>query len=108
MRVFCRRILIVIASVIVSFYSCGAANAFNGDVESFLKYSAVNEMQFYYPFKCDDNEGGKKTCIVPTGDQITWIGDSYSVGAKSIIEQSFSRISFGCVRSLRFFRFQPI
>ncbi|MBR3138675.1 hypothetical protein IKG38_01505 [Candidatus Saccharibacteria bacterium] len=95
MRVFCRRILIVIASVIVSFYSCGAANAFNGDVESFLKYSAVNEMQFYYPFKCDDNEGGKKTCIVPTGDQITWIGDSYSVGAKSIIEQSFSRISFG-------------
>ena len=30
-----------------------------------------------------------------TGDKITWIGDSYSVGAHSIIEEKFSGISFG-------------
>ena len=36
-----------------------------------------------------------QTCTTPSGSQITWIGDSYSVGAESIIKQKLSGIDFG-------------
>ena len=40
------------------------------------------------------NETGSPNCSI-TGEDITWIGDSYSTGAQSIIEREFPGISFG-------------
>ena len=44
-------------------------------------FNAQNNIIMYE----DDCEESEKTgtCVAPTGDQITWIGDSYSVGAES-------------------------
>lgn len=53
---------------------------------------AQNNILYYDPTACMENSVNSAP---PTGDQITWIGDSYSVGAKSIIEEKFSGIEFG-------------
>ena len=56
-----------------------------------LDFFSNNNIFYYDPNACQDN----KKCVPPTGDQITWIGDSYSVGAKDKIESKLSGISFG-------------
>ena len=52
-----------------------------------------NNILYYDPMGCPDDS--ISTISRPTGDQITWIGDSYSTGAKSIIESKFPGITFG-------------
>ena len=59
----------------------------------------MNDIVFYNPESCPDGasggSGGVNNCTAVTGDQITWIGDSYSVGARSVIESKLPGISFG-------------
>lgn len=59
---------------------------------STLQDYAQNNILYYDP--CGDEES-EQTCIKPEGDQITWIGDSYSVGAQPIIEAKLPGITFG-------------
>lgn len=61
--------------------------------ESQLEEFAQNNILFYDP--SEDNCDPDQHCSLPTGSQITWIGDSYSTGAQSVIEKKFSGISFG-------------
>ena len=56
-----------------------------------LLFFANSGIYYYDPDACKDG----RRCVAPTGDQITWIGDSYSVGAKSKIEEKLPGISFG-------------
>ena len=59
--------------------------------ESTLDFFAQNNIFYYDPNACEENTN----CVMPTGGQITWIGDSYSVEARSEIEEKFPGISFG-------------
>ncbi len=66
--------------------------------EESVRMHTNNDVQMHN--ECEgsgDDEGSSSggTCTMPSGDQITWIGDSYSVGAQSIIEEEFSGITFG-------------
>ena len=56
-------------------------------VESFTNYNGIDY----------GGSGGSSSSSSepPSGEDITWIGDSYSVGAHSIIEEKFPGISFG-------------
>ena len=62
----------------------------------------INDMLFYgnsgiyYYWPCDRvGSGGMNNCTEITGANVTWIGDSYSTGAKSEIESVLPGISFG-------------
>lgn len=90
---FARKIGVVIVAILVGTAPCNLAFA-EIKVSDFEEEWAQNDILFYNPAECTEG-GGNKTCVLPTGDQITWIGDSYSVGAQSIIEAEFSGISFG-------------
>jgi len=57
-----------------------------------LQEFAQNNILYYDPTACLVNS---VSSVPPTGDQITWIGDSYSVAAQAIIEEKFPGISFG-------------
>lgn len=72
-----------------------SSGVFATKVDDFIDEYSQNDILYYDPSECVDGEGNNKTCVLPTGDQITWIGDSYSVGAKTEIEAEFSGISFG-------------
>ena len=57
---------------------------------------AQNNIIFYDPDGGSDDcnyDGG--TCSGPAGNQITWIGDSYSVEALSIIHEKLSGVDLG-------------
>lgn len=64
------------------------------DESDYIKYSE-NDINKYDRCEGTDDDESERKCVVPSGDQITWIGDSYSVGAQSIIESEFPGISFG-------------
>lgn len=64
--------------------------------EATLDMFAENNIMFYDPDEADIKGCNPSNYSTkPTGNQITWIGDSYSVGAKSIIEKKLSGIDFG-------------
>ncbi len=56
--------------------------------EGTLNFYAQNNILFYDPSNCESPQP-------ISGNQITWIGDSYSVGAQSIIEKTFPGIELG-------------
>ena len=64
--------------------------------EEYNKY-AENSFSFYDPNGCigETASSGAKTCTAPTGDKITWIGDSYSEGAKELIEKKLPGVDLG-------------
>jgi hypothetical protein len=49
---------------------------------------------FYDPDGCGSG-GSSSGGVPPGGDKITWIGDSYSVGAQNIIKEKFSGLDTG-------------
>ncbi|MBR3248940.1 N-acetylmuramoyl-L-alanine amidase [Candidatus Saccharibacteria bacterium] len=51
-----------------------------------------NNILYYDPSECLNSDTLSSR---PSGDEITWIGDSYSTGAQALIEASFPGISFG-------------
>ena len=52
---------------------------------------AANNIMFYDPDECEDK--GTQTCSAkPEGKDITWIGDSYTEGAKSLIKKKMTGI----------------
>lgn len=57
------------------------------------KYAALG-INSYLP-SCTPDQNDDIQCVAPTGDQITWIGDSYSVGAESIIKKTFPGVDLG-------------
>lgn len=57
-------------------------------VEGFTDYSGID-------YGGSSSSSSSSTPEPPSGDQITWIGDSYSVAAHSIIEEKLPGISFG-------------
>ena len=57
-----------------------------------MRQFSQNNILYYDPTECSVNG---ISYAAPTGDNITWIGDSYSVAAKAIIEEKFEGISFG-------------
>lgn len=60
-----------------------------------LEEFAQNNILFYDPYECISGSDGTRFCTMPSGKDITWIGDSYSTGAQSLIEKEFPGISFG-------------
>ncbi len=53
---------------------------------------AQNNILYYDPTEC---LSASASSVRPGGEEITWIGDSYSTGAQALIESSFPGISFG-------------
>ena len=85
-----RRFLILVVSFLVSL-TPSVTFAKSGITSNQLREFSQNNILYYDPSECIDGGSG----VAPTGDRITWIGDSYSVGAKKIIEEKFPGISFG-------------
>lgn len=69
-----------------------AQNSFALD-DATLEIFAENNIMFYDPDEqdCISSKGTSR----PSGDQITWIGDSYSVSAKNEIEKKLPGVDFG-------------
>lgn len=60
-----------------------------------INYFAQNNI-FMYSDECAiQNPGGMQNCTAVSGNNITWIGDSYSTGSQSIIENQLPGITFG-------------
>ena len=64
--------------------------------ETLRQYGQSNTY-YYDPYACNEGTSGTTFCTPVSGENITWIGDSYSVGAQKIIEAEFPGISFGGV-----------
>lgn len=69
---------------------------------SFAKLSAdqmdpfsQNNILFYDPDGCETTTTKTGSCTTVSGDQITWIGDSYSVGAKDLITSAYPGVDLG-------------
>ena len=58
--------------------------------ESTLDMFAENNIMFYDPDEMSNDDCKDFHSIAPSGENITWIGDSYSIGAESIIKEKFS------------------
>lgn len=64
---------------------------------------AANNILFYDPDECDDAENATKTCTAkPEGKDITWIGDSYTEGAKQKIQDKMSGVDIHSQGSKQF------
>ena len=95
MRVFRGSVFVIVIAFMMVIFFGNSVRAFKGNEESFLKYSAANEMPFYYPFECDEDNDERK-CVTPTGDQITWIGDSLSaLAGEELMNEMFSGVDYG-------------
>ena len=69
---------------------------------SFRPVIAITEAELYiygqngiYFYEPDNGCASYSYTTKPTGDQITWIGDSYSVGAESLISKKLPGVDFG-------------
>lgn len=86
-------VFLVLASVITPQVAYAKPNLHTGTIsEEQMQEFSQNNILYYDPTACLENS---VSSVPPTGDQITWIGDSYSVGAHAIIEEKFPGISFG-------------
>ena len=78
-------------------FSCSRAVAANKSQLSGaeLEEFAQNDILFYDP-SADCSKGGKtEYCTTPSGSDITWIGDSYSILAKDAIDAAFPGVDYG-------------
>lgn len=82
-----RTILCSILAVIVGVFPVSQAFALDEDL---LYVFSQSNILFYDPSATNCNNGA-----MPTGSQITWIGDSYSVGARAVIDEKFSGADYG-------------
>lgn len=94
---FLRMHRVLIGVLLAAFFCEPVCNcmAMNNLSESQFEMFTQNNITFYDPTDSDCNSNSGSACVPPTGDKITWIGDSYSVGAQSIIQSKFPGISFG-------------
>lgn len=90
---FRKRIIVFVLSILMGFAPSTAVFAY--DSNAFIDAFSQNDILYYDPSECVDEGENEQTCTLPSGEDITWIGDSYSVGAQSEIEAAFSGISFG-------------
>ncbi len=67
-----------------------------------LDIFAENNIMFYDPDENMVDCGSTNASSKPTGEQITWIGDSYSVGAKTIIEEKLPGVDIHAQGSKHF------
>jgi len=65
--------------------------------EEELQEYSQNNITFYDPSECQGSNNA--VCTAPTGDQITWIGDSYSVQAVEQIMAAFPGVDMGVVQA---------
>lgn len=64
--------------------------------ETVLDEYAQNNILFYNPDEnCDPDTNGTTYCTLPSGNDITWIGDSYSVESLDKIKSTFSGVDLG-------------
>ena len=87
------------AALVLSFIPPAASALSEATREKF----AQNNIVFYDP----EGEEGKSHCVtlgssLPVGENITWIGDSYTVGAQSIIEEKFVGVDIHAQASKHF------
>ncbi len=61
-----------------------------------------NGIYYYDPSGCDPSDVPSATSSKPSGDQITWIGDSYSVGAQGIIQSKLTGVDITAQSSKHF------
>lgn len=90
---FCKRLCVVVMTVLVS---TAYSNMAFGLDESKMKEFSENDILFYDPDNCenDPNSNSNKVCTMPSGDQITWIGDSYSVGSRDLLDRTFPGVDY--------------
>ena len=92
--IFKRAILFLCAIVtVLPQAQVGAVTASTIPQSVFEEY-AQNNILFYDPYEC--NDGSSTTfCIIPSGKDITWIGDSYSVESLEQIKTTFPGVDLG-------------
>ena len=86
------RTLFILFSLLVLLFPTASASAMSAAQK---KIFANNNIIFYDPDCVDSDSLSTGTCVVPTGDQITWIGDSYSVQASDLIKEKFPGVDLG-------------
>ena|GEM_PF-2151397 len=84
-----RRFLYIILSAVILAVPVSALT------EAEREMFAQNDIIFYDPEGSTNDCSSFNYTSKPTGDQITWIGDSYSVGARSKIETKIPGVDFG-------------
>ena len=94
-RFFCLLFSFIILLSGANTYAIDSMLAENMSDSNYFEMFSQNNISFYDPTETDCDNVGSGACVVPSGDKMTWIGDSYSVGARSIIEEKFPGISFG-------------
>ena len=63
--------------------------------ETRLEEFAQNDIMFYDPSDNCANSNGATFCTAPSGSDMTWIGDSYSILAKDLIDTTFPGVDYG-------------
>ncbi len=95
-RIIRKIIRIVLAILIVGFaVPLNTVTAWAVLPRETLRTYGLNNTYYYDPYACNEGNSGTTFCTPVSGENITWIGDSYSTGAKEIIESEFPGISFG-------------
>ena len=84
-----RKVVLAVVAMILAFQP---VSVFALSEEDMWMYSQ-NNILFYDPDEC--LAGNNAVCVAPTGDQITWIGDSYSVQALNKILATFPGVDLG-------------
>ena len=96
---FLRTFILCVLSVVTVIHPVSAIS------ETTLRHFAENNIIFYDPdadsTKCvPKNNSETYNSTKPSSNEITWIGDSYSVGAKSLINKKFGGdVDFGIGKS---------
>ena len=63
--------------------------------EEVLEDFTQGNILYYDPSECEVTTARTGSCTAVSGDQITWIGDSYSVGAKDLITSAYPGVDLG-------------
>lgn len=88
-------ILVMIIAIFTSLFTFVAPQAvFATPDDETLDFYYLNGIYYYDPTgtTCDPDSVASATSSKPTGEQITWIGDSYTVGAESIIKKKLTGV----------------
>ena len=86
-------LILVFAILIQPLYKATAVS------EEILDKFAANDIMFYDPEDCEKDP--KKTCVAPSGDKITWIGDSltaldnWGAGGSKVFTETFPGVDYG-------------
>ncbi len=98
MKVFYKQLFVVPLVILIACFPMNQSVSaiVRRDTQDRLGEFSQNRV-FFYDSNCEDGTNeSNQTCVVPSGDQITWIGDSLTAfGGQARLEQFFPGVDYG-------------